>query len=181
VLREKGFSDIKEKIVNPWSDDPDLLAVNSAARVPVLVTDSGEKITESLMIILWLEDLRPEPSLLRSVVPNLMQTAGIAYGVLEAAVHTLVGRVIHGAEFDEAPVGLRRRRTILDGLQQLETSPPMYHGGTPNLAVIVSVTAFEYVLFRFGDKTWLKQYPTLTRLQEQLSVRASFNTTRPFT
>lgn len=179
ALDEKGFGNIQEHIVNPWADDPELMAVNSAGRVPVLVTDSGEKITESLLIVLWLEYMRPDTSLLVNSGPDFMQTTGIAFGVLEAAVHTLVGRVIQGADFDEAPVGLRRRRTILSGLQQLENMPPMFHGGTPNLSVIVTVTAFEYVLFRFGDANWLKKYPGLERLKDILGTRESFARTRP--
>lgn len=109
-----------------------------------------------------------------------MQTTGIAFGVLEAAVHTLIGRVIQGATFDEAPVGLRRRRTIQDGLQQLENAPPGYPGGVPNLSVIVTVTAYEYVLLRFGGANWLQEYPALQRLSEHLGDRESFVRTRPF-
>lgn len=180
ALREKGFDDVLEQIVNPWADDSSLMTVNTAGRVPVLVTDSGEKITESLLIILWFENLRPQPSLLGATESDHMQKVGIAFGVLEAAVHTLVGRVIQGPDFDEEPVGLRRRRTILSGLRQLEDSPPRFHGGVPSLALIVTVTAFEYVLFRFGNASWLENYPSLNRLIEVTSTRASFPDTRPY-
>ena len=180
ALREKGFDQVCEQIVNPWADDPDLMAVNTAGRVPVLVTDSGENIAESLLIVLWLEDLRPNPSLLTATDSDHMQKVGIAFGVLEAAVHTLVGRVIQGEGFDNEPVGLRRRRTILSGLQKLEDSPPKYHGGVPNLALIVAVTAYEYVLLRFGGATWLKTYPSLNRLMDVMGERTSFADTRPY-
>ncbi len=180
ALNEKGFDDVCEHIVNPWADDPSLMAVNTAARVPVLVTDSGESITESLLIVLWLENLRPQPSLLQALESNHMEKAGIAFGVLEAAVHTLVGRVIHGADFDDEPVGLRRKRTILSGLRQLEASPPKYPGGIPSLAVIVTLTAFEYVFFRFGTSNWLETYPALNRLQDMVGPRQSFAETRPY-
>lgn len=180
ALSEKGYSSVEEQIVNPWSDDPELIAANTAARVPVLITDSGDQITESLLIVLWLESHRPKPSLIATDGAGMMQTAGIAFGVLEAAVHTMVGRVIQGASFDEAPVGLRRRRTILKGLQQLEDRAPVYNGGTPDLSIIVTVTAFEYVLFRFHDAAWLNQYPTLERLKNLMGARESFSGTRPF-
>jgi glutathione S-transferase len=64
ALWEKGFRDVEAQIVDPWGDTPELLEVNTAARVPTLITDDGQILTESLLIVLWLESIRPKPSLL---------------------------------------------------------------------------------------------------------------------
>ena len=64
ALIEKGHDLADTSVVNPWADDPGLNAVNSAARVPAIVLDSGLPLTESLLIVLWLEKVRPTPSLL---------------------------------------------------------------------------------------------------------------------
>ena len=180
ALREKGLTDTEERIVNPWADDAGLLAANSAARVPVLVTDDDENLSESLLILLWLEKQFPFPSLVAGNIGNVLQVSGIAFGVMEAAVHKLVGRVICGPTFDEAPVGLRRRRTILTGLEQLEANPPKYIDGTPDLSVIIAIATLDYVIFRFGEQSWLKTFPRLNEIREQLSNRASFRDTFPF-
>lgn len=180
ALREKGLTDTEERIVNPWADDAGLMAANSAARVPVLVTDNNENLSESLLILLWLEKQFPSPALLAGNIANALQVSGIAFGVLEAAVHSLVGRVICGPTFDDAPVGLRRRRTILTGLQQLEENPPEYTDGLPDLSAILAVVTLDYVFFRFAEQSWLKQFPRLNELKERLSNRASFKETFPF-
>lgn len=180
ALREKGLTDTEERIVNPWADDAGLMAANSAARVPVLVTDNNENLSESLLILLWLEKQFPFPALLAGNIANALQVSGIAFGVLEAAVHSLVGRVICGPAFDDAPVGLRRRRTILTGLQQLEENPPEYTDGLPDLSAILAVVTLDYVFFRFAEQSWLKQFPRLNKLKERLSNRASFKETFPF-
>ena len=79
ALWEKGFSDIETRIVDPWGDTPELLAANPAARVPTLVTDDGQTLTESLLIVLWLEETKPEPSRLDGDAPGDVARAGIAW------------------------------------------------------------------------------------------------------
>src|SRR5215470_4056062 len=44
--------------------DPAYLAINPQGLVPALQTDAGEILTQSLAIIEWLEETRPEPPLL---------------------------------------------------------------------------------------------------------------------
>jgi glutathione S-transferase len=162
-----------------------LLAVNPAARVPAVVTPEGRHLTESLLVLMRLEHTNPEPSLLGADVDRVLELAGIAYGVIEAAVHTVVGRLISEGSisatgFDEKPVGLRRRRTMLNGLALLNSAPPIYAGGTPDLAVIATVVALDYVKFRFGDTAWLTPFPALQALSQSVAERPSFAATRPF-
>jgi len=71
----------------------------------------------------------------------VLARAGVAMGVIEASVHTLVGRKISDARFDRSPIGLRRWRSIVNGLLRLEADPPRYASGTPDLAVIATVVA----------------------------------------
>ncbi|MEJ8858532.1 glutathione S-transferase N-terminal domain-containing protein [Variovorax robiniae] len=179
ALAEKGHANIGTTLVDPWADAPALLKANAAARVPALLTDEGRPLTESLLIVLWLETQKPQPSLLGSDPTAAISRAGIAMGVIDAAVHTLIGRKITDASFDGSPVGLRRRRTIVEALSRLEADPPAFESGTPDLAVIASVVALDYVRFRFPDAAWLPELPRLTRLTARLNARASFETSLP--
>jgi glutathione S-transferase len=179
ALEEKGYADFATEVVDPWADAPRLLDVNSAARVPVLVTDDGARLTESLLIVLWLESERPAPSLLGAERAATVARAGIAMGVIDAAVHTLIGRKITDASFDASPVGLRRRRSIVEGLKRLEADAPRYSSGTPDLAVIASVVALDYVRFRFPQAAWMPALPQLDALAARLAPRASFERSRP--
>lgn len=181
VLEEKGYSDIETELVDPWSDAPQLLDANSAARVPALVTDDGQRLTESLLIALWAEAERPTPSLLGADRARAVARAGVAMGVIDAAVHTLVGRKIAGPGFDESPVGLRRRRSMANGLRRLEQDPPAAADAdaAPDIGVITAVVALDYVRFRFPNASWMPQLPALDRLAAAVSTRASFERSRP--
>jgi glutathione S-transferase len=177
-LEEKGY-DLATEVVDPWGDDPRLLEANTAARVPALVTDDGRRLTESLLIVLWLESERPAPSLLGADRATTLARAGVAMGVIDAAVHTLIGRKITDASFDASPVGLRRHRSIVQGRARLESDPPAYASGTPDLGAIASVVALDYVRFRFPQAPWMPAVPRLDRLAAELGRRASIERSRP--
>jgi glutathione S-transferase len=179
ALAEKGHADTGTAVVDPWGDDPALLEANAAARVPALLTEEGRPLTESLLIVMWLENRKPQPSLLGDDPTGTISRAGIAMGVIDAAVHTLIGRKITDAGFDESPVGLRRRRTIVQGLSRLEADPPTWETGTPDLSVIASVVALDYVRFRFPKVAWLPELPRLSQLAARVSSRASFEVSAP--
>jgi glutathione S-transferase len=150
--------------------------------VPALIADDGRPLTESLLIVLWLEHQRPTPSLLansRGDATAVLARAGIAMGVIDAAVHTLIGRKITDASFDGSPVGLRRRRSMVDGLTRLEADPPVYADGTPTIDAIAAVVALDYVDFRFPKAVWLPALPRLRALAARLAPRASFEASRP--
>ncbi|SAK53483.1 glutathione S-transferase domain-containing protein [Caballeronia fortuita] len=178
-FEEKIGSDVPGEVVDPWADAPALLEVNPAARVPALVTNDGVTLTESLLIVLWLESQRPSPSLLGDSATRTIAKAGVAMGVIDAAVHTLIGRKITDAGFDEAPVGLRRRRSMVNGLLKLEQDPPTYEAGTPDLAAITAVVALDYVRFRFPKTEWMPSLPELDALRNRLSSRPSFEHSVP--
>ena len=179
ALAEKGHADVAAEVVDPWGDMPALLDVNPSARVPTLMTDDGRPLTESLLIVLWLENQRPNPSLLGADPTGVVSRAGIAMGVIDAAVHTLIGRKITDASFDGSLVGLRRRRSMANGLSRLEADPPAQHDGTPTIDVIAAVVALDYVDFRFPQAAWLPALPKLRALCERMASRASFERSRP--
>jgi glutathione S-transferase len=162
ALDEKGL-DYDSEVVDPWADAPQLLEANTAGRVPTLVTDEGRRLAESLLIVLWLEAQRPQPPLLGADRLASVAQAGIAMGVIDAAVHTLIGRKITDASFDESPVGRRRRRSMIDGLRRLESDPPRY----------------DYVRFRFANAAWMPALPQLDGLAARLAERPSFERSRP--
>lgn len=180
ALAEKGHADMTLETVDPWADAARLLDVNTAARVPALVADDERPLTESLLIVLWLEHRTPSPSLLGTNATAVVSRAGIAMGVIDAAVHTLIGRKITDASFDASPVGLRRRRSMADGIARLETDPPVFaEGGTPTIDVIATVIALDYLDFRFPAVEWLAPAPALRALAARLRDRPSFEASRP--
>lgn len=180
ALGEKGFDLGATEMVNPWADDPGLLALNPAAKVPTLATDAGLPLTESLLVLLWLEKKRPEPSLLDGDLDRVVSLAGRAMGVIDAMANIVTGTMQMDPNWGETRVGLRRRRSVVTGLRALEADPPSYGGGTPDIAVITSVVAVDYLDLRFRDAAWVEQIPRLRALRDQVAARPAFASTEPY-
>ena len=180
ALAEKGYDLSGAEIVNPWGDDPKLLKLNTAARVPTLELDNGIPLTESLLIVLWLEKTRPEPSLLAGEVETIVSQAGRAMGVIDAMVHIMIGVLQYDPNFGEHRVGLRRRRTIVNGMAALEADPPELIGGTPSIAVMTAIVALDYMRLRFKDAPWIEPTPKLDALRAKIADRPAYAATAPY-
>lgn len=186
AMIEKSI-DLEPVIVDPWADDARLRAANAATRVPTLVLDDGTPLTEAMFIVQWLEATRPAPdwpSLFgpASGAAGVLSRAGIAMGAIEAAVVTIITRKVTApALFDETPVGLRRRRSMVEGLQRLEAQAgAIATTGTPTIDAITAVTLYDYQQLRFADQPWLPATPGLKAVAEAWNRRASFAKTRPY-
>jgi glutathione S-transferase len=184
-LIEKGI-DIEPTIVDPWADDERLRAANASTRVPTLITDDGTPLTESLLIALWLETTRPppkHPSLVGVDPKGVLSRAGMAMGVIDAAVHTIIIRKVTApALFDEMPVGLRRRRSMAEGMERLEALAAAGKFDTSaalQLDVMVVVVALDYLDFRFAQVPWLRPMPALRAVASTFSERPAVARTRP--
>ena len=182
---EKGLN-IEATIVDPWADDARLREANPATRVPTLITDEGIPLTESLLIVQWLEHTRPAPdwpSLLGPGAAGVLSRAGIALGVIDASVHTiLIRKVTAPVLFDETPVGLRRRRTMAEGMARLESIAArgeLTASDAPRLDAICAVVALDYLRFRFEGQSWMPPMPALDALSLSLRQRTSFAQTLP--
>ncbi len=190
AMIEKGL-EVEPTLVDPWADDQRLRAANVATRVPTLVLDDGTALAESLVIVQWLELARPAPQWpsLTGAGPaaaaGVLSRVGIAIGAIEASVHTIITRKVTAPVlFDETPVGLRRRRTMVEALQRLESQAgAMLAAGGPNvpptLDVICAVTLYDYQQLRFGDQAWLPATPALAALSTAMRQRPSFAQTVP--
>ena len=180
ALAEKGFDLSGTEIVNPWTDAPVLLELNTAARVPTLQLDDGVALTESLLILLWLEKKVPEPSLLAGPLDRVISQAGRAMGVIDAMANIVTGTMQMDPNWGETRVGLRRRRSIVNGFRAIEADPPTYGGRTTNVAVITAVVAVDYLKLRFNDAPWVEPTPRLRALREQVAERPAYAKTEPY-
>ena len=185
AMIEKGI-DIEPTLVDPWADDARLRAANSATRVPTLVLDDGTPLAECLLIVQWLECTRrpPDwPSLTGQGTASaaILSRTGIAIGAIEASTITIITRKVTAPVlFDETPVGLRRRRSMVEGMQRLEAQAgAIAASGAPTLDAIAAVTLHDYQQMRFGDQPWLPATPRLRSLAEAWNARPSFARTRP--
>ena len=186
---EKGLH-VEHTIVDPWADDKRLRAANAATRVPSLILDDGTPLTESLLIVQWLEATYPAPkwpSLFGTIntTADVLSRAGVAIGAIEASVHTIITRKVTAPTlFDDTPVGLRRRRTMIESQLQLEAFA-LGMGGhypvdqPPTLDIICAVVLFDYQQLRYADQSWLPKTPALQELSTAMRKRTSIADTLP--
>ena len=186
AMIEKGI-DVEPTLVDPWVDDARLRAANSATRVPTLVLDDGTPLVECLLIVQWLEFARPSPGWPSLVgqgptVTGILSRTGIAIGAIEASTITIITRKVTAPMlFDETPVGLRRRRSMAEGMQRLEAQAgAIAASGTPMLDAITAVTLYDYQQMRFANQPWLPATPRLKALAEVWNSRPSFARTKPY-
>jgi glutathione S-transferase len=186
AMIEKGI-DLEPTLVDPWADDSRLRAANAATRVPTLVLDDGTPLTEAMLIVQWLDATRPAPDWPSLVGPaagaaGVLSRAGIAMGAIEAAVITIITRKVTAPVlFVETPVGLRRRRSMIEGMERLEARAAEFAiDGAPTLDVITAVTLYDYQQLRFADQPWLPATPRLAALADTWNARPSFAQTRPY-
>lgn len=135
ALREKE-QDAALETVEPWRDSDQLIAINPAAEVPVLI-DGERAIVDSGVICEYLEETRPERKLLgRSVVER-------------AEIRRLV------AWFD-----LKLAREVTDLIWGEKALKLLRGRHTPDSAAVRTGVArlhahLEYVAFLFDRRNWL--------------------------
>lgn len=186
AMIEKGL-DIEPTLVDPWADDARLRSANAATRVPTLLLDDGTPLAEALLIVQWLEITRPAPDWpgltgSGATAAGILSRTGIAIGAIEASTITIITRKVTAPVlFDDTPVGLRRRRSMVEGLQRLEAQAgAIATSGTPTLDAIAAVTLYDYQQLRFADQPWLPATPRLQALAAVWNARPSFAKTRPY-
>ena len=165
---------------DPWSDDPVLLGQHPQGRIPVLVTDAGDALSESLLIAQYLDHHGHGTALVpvARMAPILAAT-GVAYGLMETAFTHVMQRKHRGAEADGDTLGQRRQAAIDRALQHLacHTVGAAAPDAPTTLDQLATAVALEYLLFRLPGYA---QHPALVPLQPwlgQMRLRPSLQHT----
>ncbi len=184
MLIEAQVEPLEVELLNPWADPPQLLDLNPASRVPTLVLDDGTVLTESLVIAMFARDAAPPGSHLKSARAQGYAVAGLAFGVIDAAVNIMAGRKITSDDladpaFDTHPIAERRRRTMVTGLGRLEPMVDALDADAPGVAEIALVDAVQYMDFRFPGAPWRPSIPRIDAFAQGLAGRRSIAETVP--
>ena len=172
VALEKGLGQRLQLVAcDPWNNDPALLAQHPQARIPVLVTDSGTAIAESLLIAQYLDHLGTGPALVPAdqMAPVLARTS-VAYGLMEAAFNVVIARKYEGSAADDSTLGQRRLAAIARALAPL--------GAALTLDQIATAVALAYVQFRLPALLQPAHYPQLHAWLQQAEQRPALAQTR---
>ncbi len=181
ALMEKDLTaQVNERQVNPWDGDPDLGAHNPIMRVPTLVTDDDLALTESLLIVQYLERQFPEPALIPgNAAPRILSLAGIGMGLIDSTVQLVLARRFFGAGDPPGPFENRRLDGIRRAIVRLEGAPPEPAGDILDLSGIVLGVALAYVSFRAPEVEWTTDHPGLANWLADVNLRPSMRITAP--
>lgn len=181
AILEKGLGDrISEEIIDPWGGPPAFVATNLHERVPALLTDEGAGLSESSVILHYLETLKSVPTLYPADgYAEMMSLAGIALGAIDVMAAIIITRK-SAPDFDENILGRKRFRTIAAAFGRLDATPPARLGEQVSLAGIAAAVSIDYALFRFPERDWLAQLPALRAWRESCRERRSLTATMPY-
>ena len=184
VLAEKKL-DYEFVLENVWADNTQIQVHNPLGKVPCLLMDDGGSLFDSRVIVEYLDTLSPVGRLIPQPGRDRAATKcweAIADGVLDAAI------VIH-TEQTRRPTELRSEQWInrqykkiwaaLKFMDESLDSQPFCMGVNFGLADVGVGCALGYLDLRFDHLNWRDQYSNLLRLEEKLSTRPSFVSTRP--
>ncbi len=180
VALEKGLADQLELVwCDPWNNDPALLAQHPQARIPVLVTDDGQAIAESLLIAQYLDHMGRGPRLIPAQhISRVLAQTSVAYGLMEAAFNIVIARKYEGAAADASVMGQRRLAAITRALAQLEKQLSAPAEAQLTLDQIATAVALAYVQFRLPALLPQADYPQLHAWLQRAEQREALAQTR---
>lgn len=184
ALLEYGIP-FQEKVENILEPTAELIATNPLARVPALVTPSGEVMIESGLLLQHIWDglgaaaapLRPADAAARRRADWF---SGLATGILDKCIEYYFEGMRPEAHRDPAVIQEVRdcaERTLATWERALE-GRDLLVTDTVTQADLDVVIALTYLDLRV-DRTWKARYPRLADLQTRLEGRESMRATFP--
>ncbi len=180
VAREKGLAGrVREIVVDPYADAPELMATNPLIQVPTLIAEDGLPLTDSPLISEYLDGLGSGARLLPETGPERLRVRRIevlASGALEAGVKLVLEK--RRPESERSPSWMARWndgiKRSLDALETLDLAEEPLHLGVITVGVMVT-----WLNFRHSETDWLAGHPRLAALTGRLEERQSFRETHP--
>lgn len=186
-LKGLGYDQVAINLVKEEQRGGDNLARNPQGLVPVLITDDGTHLTQSLAICEYLEERHPEPALLPGDPEGRARVRALAQ-IVACEIHPLnnlkVLKYLAGelGIAEEAKLAWYRHwiHQGFDALENLLTYSPatgeFCHGDIPTLADVCLVPqVFNAQRFECD----LSSYPTIRRIAEHCNTLKGFAEARP--
>ncbi|MGZ3797374.1 MAG: glutathione S-transferase N-terminal domain-containing protein [Pseudobdellovibrionaceae bacterium] len=169
----------------PWNEDTGVIKLNPLGKVPVLVTETGEAIYDSRVIVEYL-DTFPGPSLIPQKVMEKIKVKhleALADGIMDASLALFAERRKRPSELQHQWWIDRQFGKVHRGLKHLDEiidKKKFFYGDTMTLADIAVASALGYVGLRFSeDFPWQELYPNLAHFYISMLERPSFKDTVP--
>lgn len=182
VAQELGLADlVQEVLVDPWNAQADFLDVNPLCKVPTLVTEKGETLPDSKLIVEYLLSRgRGLAALPRGAQRwALLRRQQLAEGILDAAVAMRLEQLrppgfFHQGWVDRQTAAINR---ALDALEP-EAGELLLEGPVRTVEIAVGA-ALGYLDFRHGRLEWRKGRERLASWYFSFAQRPCMQSTQP--
>ncbi|MGH8517973.1 MAG: glutathione S-transferase N-terminal domain-containing protein [Panacagrimonas sp.] len=174
----------------PWNDQTIVPQHSPLQQLPILVTDSGENVYDSMYICEWLERKHPSPPLLPADTDALL--AARRQQILAERLMEVIVLVVFEEQREQPSAAwmTRQRRKFEGGIAELSrlvgnrvpaVGDPITYA---DIATAAALTWFDFMLANglfaeVREARWRAQYPNLVAYVDALESRPSFKETRP--
>ena len=174
----------------PWNDKTIVPQHSPLEQLPILVTESGENIFDSMYILEWLERRHPSPALLPADVDDLLAVKRLQI-TAERLMEIIVLLVFEEQrEHPSAAWTERQHRKVRGGVAELsrligtripQSGESITYG---DIAAASALTWFDFMLShgmfsKLDAAKWRQQYSNLVAYVDALEARPSFRETSP--
>ncbi|MES1924326.1 glutathione S-transferase family protein [Salinisphaera sp. T31B1] len=179
VIIEKGLTDqVELDKTDPWQSDPALVEANTFSKIPSLVLDDGEVLTESLLISQYLDGQAGGKSLVDDADrTKVFKKLGVAFGFIDAAVAIASAGKFKNDLSDDAII--TRRHAAIERSLPLLDQLPVGDPSTPDLGDLALAVALGYLDFRFKEFDWRANAPQISQWYKEIASRPALNETMP--
>lgn len=181
AIEELGLADqVEEVSADPFEPSAEFLAINPLSKIPVLVTERGESLPDSRLILDYLVHKKHGLAALPRGARRweLLRRTQLADGIMDAAVATVLERrrpeSIHFMQFLD-----RQRQIIQRTLDVLDAEAGHLALQTPGLCEISAGVALAYLDLRLPYIEWRKKRDALANWHSVFAQRPSMIKTQP--
>ena len=186
VMAEKKL-DYQYVIEDVWAPDSTITESNPLGKVPCLVMEGGEAVFDSRVIVEYLDTLSPVGKLIPAQGRERAEVKtweALADGLMDAALLARMEVIFKGrTEAQRSQAWIDRQiskiNAVLKAMSTGLADKAFCSGVHFSLSDVAVGCALGYLDYRFPQIAWRESYPNLVKLQDKLSLRASFVDTAP--
>ncbi|HUP92135.1 MAG TPA: glutathione S-transferase N-terminal domain-containing protein [Solimonas sp.] len=181
VAAELGLNDlIEESLIDPFVPSEEFLAANPLSKIPTLITDKGEALLDSSLIVEYLQTRgRGLAALPRGTKRwTALRRKQIAEGIIDAAVASVMERrrpesIVYTGFLD------RQAEVIRRAVETLNLEANALASDQPSVVEVSAGVALAYLDFRLPYLEWRRNNEVLGTWFSTFALRPSMLATQP--
>lgn len=184
VMAEKKL-DFELVLEDVWAADTTIQQCNPLGKVPCLLTEDGDAMFDSRVIVEYLDTLTPVCKLIPQTSRERAEVKtweALADGIADAGILVRLEKTQRPAEQQSAQWMARQMGKVDAGLKAMSAGlaeRAYCAGATYSLADVAVGCTLGWLAFRFPEITWRSDYPNLAKLYDKLLERPSFRDSVP--